>query len=371
MISVVLPVYNGARFLAQAMDSLLGQTFREFEVVAVDDGSTDDTPAILDRYAKFDPRVRVVRGDHAGISAALNRGIAAARFDWIARMDADDVAHPERFERQLAAAARHPEVVVWGCFAHHVDAAGRVLGISQTGPTSEAEFRRLRARGEDVYVIHPTALLRKDALLAAGGYDGRFNYCEDLELFDRMAGHGPIVALPQPLLLYRIHATSISMERFFTMRRLSDFVRARAKARLAGRALDYAQFERDAPGRSRVARAAASLHAFSGFYYRKAGLAASEGAKVKAAAFLATSALLNPAYAIPRVWDQVLSAKVKRLFGAPDVGRAGCAEAHHDVAAAAGRRCAEAHPTNPANPTNDAIPSGTTTDRAREACCPS
>jgi hypothetical protein len=194
-----------------------------------------------------------------------------------------------------------------------VDAQGKVLGISRTGPTSVEEFNRLRAAGEDCYVIHPTSMLRKDVVEKAGGYDSRFNFCEDFELFDRMAEFGPVVALPEPLLAYRIHATSISMQRFFTMRRLSNFVRARAKARLAGRTLSYEQFDRDSRKRPALCRALDAVHTSSGFYYRKAGLAAAEGAKLKAAAFLATSALMNPAYAIPRVWNQVVSQKLRGL----------------------------------------------------------
>lgn len=311
MISVVMPVYNGQQLLARAMDSLLAQTFTDFEVIAVDDGSTDETPAILRRYAEQDARVRVIHGDHAGIGAALNRGIEASTHAWIARMDADDVASPDRFAKQMAAAAGHPEVVVWGSYAHHVDANGKVLGVSRTGPTSVEEFRRLRAASEDVYVIHPTSMLRKDVVQKAGGYDGRFNYCEDFELFDRMAEHGPVVALPEPLLLYRIHATSVSMQRFFTMRRFANFVRARQNARLKGTTLTYEQFEHAAHRRSKIARALEALHTTSGFYYRKAGLAAAEGAKARAAVFLATSALLNPFYAIPRVWNQVVSNKLR------------------------------------------------------------
>jgi hypothetical protein len=126
-----------------------------------------------------------------------------------------------------------------------------------------------------------------------------------------MAEHGPVVALPEPLLLYRIHATSVSMQRFFTMRRFANFVRARQNARLKGATLSYEQFEHAAQRRWKVARALEALHTTSGFYYRKAGLAAAEGAKAKAALFLATSALLNPFYAIPRVWNQVVSNKLR------------------------------------------------------------
>lgn len=354
MISVVMPVFNGQRFLAQAMDSLLAQTFTDFEVIAVDDGSTDDTPAILRSYAERDSRVRVIRGDHAGISAALNRGIAASTHEWIARIDADDVASPDRFARQIAAARSNPDVVVWGSYANHVDANGKVLGLSKCGPTSVEAFGKLRGAGEDCYVIHPTSMLRKDVILKAGGYDSRFNFCEDFELFDRMAEHGAVVALPEPLLLYRIHATSISMQRFFTMRRFSNFVRARAKARLAGQTLSYEQFERDAKRRNAFARAAETLHTTSGFYYRKAGLAAAEGAKLRAAGLLATSALMNPFYAVPRVWNQVVSSKLQRLLGREsDVG---CASAHPPFVAA---RCAEAHPTGapPSQPVQPCCPS--------------
>lgn len=346
MISVVMPVFNGQRFLAQAMDSLLAQTFTDFEVVAVDDGSTDDTPGILRGYAARDPRVRVIHGDHAGISAALNRGIAESTHEWIARIDADDVASPDRFAKQIAAAHANPEVVIWGSYAQHVDAHGKVLGLSKCGPTSVEEFKRLRAAAEDCYVIHPTSMFRKDVVQKAGGYDSRFNFCEDFELFDRMAEHGAVVALPEPLLLYRIHATSISMQRFFTMRWFSSFVRARAKARLAGHALSYEEFEEQQRRRNALVRTADTLHITSGFYYRKAGLAAAEGAKLQAARLLATSALLNPFYAIPRVWDQVVSPKVRRVLGRENQD-VGCASAHHPATATASR-CAEAHPTGKA-----------------------
>lgn len=315
MISVLMPVFNGERFLATAVESVLVQTVRDFELIVVDDGSTDGTSAILQRYARADGRVRVVESDHGGISAALNRGIAAARYEWIARMDADDVAAPDRFARQLAAAAAHPRVVVWGAYARHINAAGKVLGVSRTGPTSEDEFRRLRSKGKDVHIIHPTAMLRKDVVVAAGGYDGRFDYCEDFELFDRMAEHGAIVAIPEPLLLYRIHATSISMERFFTMRQLAEFVRARHLARLAGATLTYEQFQEKASCRSRLARGADALHTWSGFYYRNAGLAAAEGSHARAGLLLAASAAMNPAYAVRRLWDQVLWPKMQGFFG--------------------------------------------------------
>lgn len=310
MISVVLPIFNGERFLAQAMDSLLAQTFTDIEIIAVDDGSTDSSRSMLDRFAQKDARVRIVQQHHAGISAAMNRGVALSTRPWIARMDADDVASPDRFSRQLAAARRQPHVVVWGSYAEHIDSAGRVLGLSRTGPTSQDEFHRLRAAGKDIFVVNPTAMLRRDIIEKVGGYDGRFTCCEDFELFDRMAEHGPIVALVEPLLKYRIHATSISMQKFFAMRHFAHFVHARQNARLAGKVLTFEQFEQDEKRRSIVLRAASTIHSCSNFYYRRAGLAAAEGAKLKAGMFLAASTLLNPVYALPRFWRQVVTPQV-------------------------------------------------------------
>lgn len=320
MISVVLPCYNGRRYLDEALQSVLAQTYRDFELLVVDDGSTDDSPEIAGRYAAADARVRVIRGGRGGISAALNRGIAEARFPWIARMDGDDVALPTRFERQMAAAAADPGVVAWGTYARHFGPDGRVLGVSRTGPTTRDEFARLRAAGEDVYLIHPTTLLRRDVVLRVGGYDGTFDNCEDLELFDRMAEAGPMLAIPEPLLLYRVHPASVSMTRFFNMRRLAGFVQARQRARLAGQALTLDQYTAAQAAEPAYRRAGQYLKAWSGFYYRRAGMCFAGRQRVRACCYFSVAAMLSPGYSLPRVWNQVLSGKARKLMNGTRAG---------------------------------------------------
>jgi glycosyltransferase involved in cell wall biosynthesis len=315
MISVVMPAFNAERFLAQAVDSILAQTFRDFELIVVDDGSTDGTRAIIDRFASRDPRVRVIAGAHAGISDALNRGVAEARFDWIARMDGDDIAHPQRLEKQWAAAQTNPGVVVWGTYANHVNQRGRQLGLSKTGPTSEAEFHEWRRTGGEVTVIHPTAMFHKPTFLKAGGYDARFNGCEDFELWDRMSEFGPIVAIPEPLLEYRVHATSVSMKKFFTMRRLATFVIDRHKARLRGETFTFEAFERREKSAGLSARLWWRVFHTSGYYYRNAGLAYGEGQHFKAARCLAAAWVLNPRYTTQRAWNQFAAPKLQKLIG--------------------------------------------------------
>src|SRR4051812_47715917 len=123
-VSIVMPVYNGAAYLAEAVRSMLGQTFEDYEFVIVDDGSTDRTPRILAEFERQDRRIRVISRANTGIVGALNDGIAAAEAPLVARMDADDVSTPQRLHRQVAYLLDHPEVVVLG---------SRVIGTDPYG----------------------------------------------------------------------------------------------------------------------------------------------------------------------------------------------------------------------------------------------
>lgn len=313
MISVILPAYNAQRFLPEAIRSILEQTYREFELLIVDDGSTDDTLEIARRLAAGDSRIRVIAAEHSDLAGALNRGIAEARYEWIARMDADDIAHPERFARQLAAAQAQPEVLVWGAFARHINSAGRVLGVSRTGPTTVSEYQQLLAAGQDIFVIHPTWLARRQAILQAGGYDPSLNACEDLDLLDRISTAGPIVAIPEPLLDYRVHSASSSASRYFLMRYRADFVVERRLARLRGKRLTWEQYEAQRRGRRVFAKAAHALLVASGFYYRQAGVHFGERRLVRACGCFGLATLLQPRYAVRRVWLQMLSRTARRL----------------------------------------------------------
>ena len=130
-VSVVMPAYNSDRFIAEAIESILNQTYRHFEFLIVNDGSTDETSSIASNYAERDPRVRVIESNHGGPSRALNTGIEHAEYEWLAIMHADDVSLPNRLERQLKAACLNPKVVAWGAYAYHVNSAGKILSLSK------------------------------------------------------------------------------------------------------------------------------------------------------------------------------------------------------------------------------------------------
>lgn len=214
-VSVVIPAYNAQRYLADSLDSVLAQTFREFECIVVDDGSTDRTPQMIDDLARRDLRFRRLTIPHGGIVKALNAGIEVARGRYIARTDADDICLPPRFERQVQYLDAHPECVVLGSKVTLVDPFNATLWDVDVKADHEAIETEL-LRGNGWAVVHPSTMLRRSAVLAAGGYRAEYEWVEDLDLFLRMGQIGRIANLQEPLLRYRQHFASVNRTRLDT-----------------------------------------------------------------------------------------------------------------------------------------------------------
>ena len=306
MISVVMPVRDGERFLAGAMDSVLAQTYADLELIVVDDGSTDSTVDILGAYARDDDRVRVLRTTGAGISDALNVGLRHARSPWVARMDADDISFPARLAVQFGAALRAPHIVLWGSYAIGVTPEGRPVSVLRAGPTTTDEFRRLRTDGEPIQVLHPTALMRRDLALQVGGYDARFDGAEDLELWDRMLDHGEARVLPLALLAHRVHPNSASTCAFRHQRNVVRFVRTRCSS---GDVLDFDELLAERK-RRRLRWFLQALDDHARWAYRSAGVHYASGERSRAIARLAVATALRPDYALPRVWRQFVAPRL-------------------------------------------------------------
>jgi GT2 family glycosyltransferase len=207
-VSVLMPVYNAESYLAEAVESILGQTFADFELLVIDDGSTDRSGAILEEYAARDRRVRLTRRPNTGYTVALNDLLALASGDLVARMDADDVALPHRLERQMDYLRAHPDVVCLGTAVHLIDSAGRYLRDAHPGMDHET-IQRL-ALAADCPLNHPSVMMRRAAVLAVGGYHPEFEPAEDLDLWLRLGEVGRLTSLPEVLMKYRQHVRSFS-----------------------------------------------------------------------------------------------------------------------------------------------------------------
>ena len=215
-VSVVMSAYNEERYLATAVDSILGQTFHDFELVVVDDGSTDGTPQVLARYD--DPRLRVVRQPNQGLTASLIHGLSLARGKYIARMDADDLAYPDRLGRQAAFLDANPAVGLLGTAFDEIDAEGRVIG-RRPCPTGDAALRRTLIRYNPFF--HSSIMLRRGPVEAVGGYRPtpkdvsvrHWDSVQDYDLWFRLARVTQLAALPEALTARRYHGANISIRR--------------------------------------------------------------------------------------------------------------------------------------------------------------
>jgi len=205
-----MPVYNAGHYLDAAIRSIRSQTMHELEFIVVDDGSTDGSALVMEQHAAADPRISVHRLPHGGIARALNHGLAAARANFVACMNADDLAAPERLARQAEYLEAHPEMAVLGAAAELIDADGRVLACM----APETDSAGIRAHLlEANLLIHPTVMMRREVVLAAGGYRPIFTAAEDYDLWLRLSDRHELGNMAEVLLSYRSHAGQATARR--------------------------------------------------------------------------------------------------------------------------------------------------------------
>jgi glycosyltransferase involved in cell wall biosynthesis len=208
-LSVLLPVYNGQRFLKEAIESILSQSLTDFELIIINDGSTDGTPTILNQFAGSDSRIRIISRANTGYTIALNEGLCAARGPYLARMDADDVSVGVRFSRQVEFLETHPNCVAVGSWIQRIDHNGLPVSILARPLTHEA-IDALHINGVGGGLIHPSAMFRTEALRRIGGYNPDWEPAEDLELFLRLAEIGRLANINEVLLKYRLNLGGVS-----------------------------------------------------------------------------------------------------------------------------------------------------------------
>ena len=211
-VTVLMAVYNSERYLRQAVDSILRQTFTDFEFLIINDGSTDQSRNIILSYG--DPRIQLIDNpENIGLTKSLNRGLALARGELVARLDADDISHPERLEHQVEYLDRHPDSVLLGTQARVINELGKVCD-------AKGEFRpqsRFAIHWKFLFgnpFVHSSVMFRRTVIWnELGGYDDRFFYNQDFELWSRVSERWEVSNLPNVYVDFRSNSNSITRQR--------------------------------------------------------------------------------------------------------------------------------------------------------------
>lgn len=229
-VSVVMSVYNGERHLRETVESVLNQTFTDFEFIMIDDGSTDGTRAILESYD--DSRIVLLHNEeNIGLTRSLNRGLAKAQGEYIARQDADDVSFARRLAAQVQFLDSNPRVGLVGTSCCRIDSQGEVLGIRK-GSYGGRSLRQVLHR-RSVFT-HGSVMFRQTCLEVVGPYRPCFRYAQDFDLWLRISEHFDLGYVEETLYMRRVHPTNITYARRPTQSRFSVLARELARQRAQG-----------------------------------------------------------------------------------------------------------------------------------------
>ncbi|OEC44544.1 glycosyltransferase [Aeromonas sp. FDAARGOS 1411] len=211
MISVIMPIYNGEQYLRDAVESILAQSYTNFELICIDDGSTDGTLNILKEYAAIDSRLVIISRENKGLIATLNEGIVRAKYNYIARMDADDISHVDRFMLQVEYLNTHPDVAVVGCAYEYINESGAYISTRKTY-NSDFMLKTICLLGSPF--AHPSVMINRSILNDDLYYDQRYKHSEDYELWVRLSQKYKFGGINKVLLKYRVLNSSVSRQNF-------------------------------------------------------------------------------------------------------------------------------------------------------------
>lgn len=207
LVSVLMPVFNEEQFLSESIESILAQTYRNFELIIVDDGSTDATPKILQKYARKDHRIKIITIKKSGLAYALNTALKQAKGFYIARMDADDISFPQRFEKQVAYLQKHPHIIAIGAQAELIDEYGQSLGLKSFPSQPKILYALMCIT---MPIQHPL-LMTYASIMKKCTYENH-STAEDVSMFFQLLTYGDFSNVPQVLLHYRIRPQSNSLK---------------------------------------------------------------------------------------------------------------------------------------------------------------
>jgi len=205
-----MSVYNGRRYLKEAVESILNQTFKNFEFIIIDDGSTDKSPQILDEYTKRDKRIRVIHQKNIGLTKSLNKALKLAQGKYIARIDADDIAYKSRFKKQVDFLEKHPKVGLVGSYVDVIDEKRKTIG-QLIYPTSDKKIKKELIKKNPF--CHPSVMFRKEVTEKVGAYNEDFGTAQDYDFWMRISKHYQVANLSKVLGAWRLRKKAITFQK--------------------------------------------------------------------------------------------------------------------------------------------------------------
>lgn len=307
ILSVILPVYNQENYLKETVESILNQSFKDFELLIMDDGSTDSSAMIIRQFELKDKRIKAYFGINGGKSFVTNQLVEKANSDWCVFLDADDVMLPERIEKQYRFHIANPFADASSCDCYYINEKGDMFGTQRYHGLSTIEDFKISSGKGLITCSYTGLMISKKVFIETGGLVSKFEPCEDFEFFNRLADRGYILLIiPVVLMKYRIHATAITVKKPLLVLEMVLFVEHCIQLRRSGKPeITFNEFEKMQTGKPWWKKLNRKRFAYSMIYFRNAGfsiLSKKYGAFIWQITF---SLVLSPAYVFKKVLNNL------------------------------------------------------------------
>jgi len=304
-VSIIVPAYNCEKYINDAIESILIQTYEDLEIIIVNDGSTDNTAKIIDNLAQVDSRIKVISQSNKGAGAARNKAISVAKGEFIAFLDSDDIMLEKRIQEQVQYLIKHPEITIVSCLAYYINEANDIIGKISTNLLTVADGKRYLERGKLIYCLQSGVMTRKQALKKVGGYREELLLGQDTELWNRMVEVGyNLVVMPKILVKYRIRdgSTMTQFKKYFFYIDMIDFnIQRRRKGFREYSKEEFKKFLVSQPWYLKVARF--NLR-YSQYLYRLSGLMYGNKKYINFILYLLGAFFINPVYTMKKLYNQ-------------------------------------------------------------------
>lgn len=295
-LTVIMPVYNGMPFLSKAVDSLLQQVYKDFQLVIIDDGSTDDSWRYLESLT--DSRIQIRCQKNLGLTETLNQCVASVQSEFIAFLDQDDVASASRLQEQMVFLDKHPDYACVLCLVSKITASGKEFGyykLNHSEPIIDYQPRM-------GCIVRSTMCIRRQAFLQVGGYHSSAYPVDDYELLLRLWDNFKIAIINKPLVQYRVHSSSLTFQVFQEVQVKTRYVEAMSRSRQAGEPeVSFAAFTQTLDQTNLFGRLSRQFQAYGMLLFRKAGILFGDGKVLTGGFALAGAFLYYPQFVAQRL----------------------------------------------------------------------